>query len=267
VEVCFSARDQEDSQEFLVTKWAVHPEDLDFGKMCDESSACAQALLKASPTPQGEYAVVLHADVLNEVFHDLAGHLNARNKYYQMPFKAEGSELIPGFEGESFGLKWNPGRDWSMASRTEDGWGRSLPALILSDGNKVMATACSSQMAQYLGFSPSTTSGCLDIETQGRAIKDLHPESPKLEILQFSGLFTSSVDLTFSSEIRLARLWQADGSFVYLKGGSLSGSINDHFKFIEFDAEKIRHDKYEKGGSLSYHGPAKALVQKVSVTA
>lgn len=266
-EVCFSSQGGEESQEFLVTQWAVHPDQLDFKKMCKESSEFSTALLSAKPTPQGEYAVMLSADVLNEVFHDLKSHLDARSKYYQKPFIPQGEVLIPGFEGREFGIKINPGRDWALTSRTDDGWGRSQPLLILANKNEVMSSICSYQMSQYLEMSPSTVGGCLEIDAIGESEKDLRSDQPVLEILQFSGLFTSAVDLTFSSEIRLARLWKADGSFVYLKGGSLSGSVKDQFKYIRFSKDLVTHNKYESRGTISYHGPAKALIQQVPVTA
>ncbi len=266
-EVCFSAQKGDDSQEFLVTEWAVHPSQLNFRQMCEESAIYAEALLNAESTPQNTYSVLLHSDVLNEVLHDLSSHLDARSKYYQMPFKPAGESLIPDFAGASFSLKWNPGRDWTMASRRDDGWGRSMPTLILASNNQVLANACSTQMSQYLGIPASTSAGCLDVEVPGKPVEALIHQQPTLEILQFSGLFTSSVDLTFSSEIRLAKLWSPDGSFVYLKGGSLSGSVNDHFKTVEFSEEQAVHNKYQKGGSLSYAGPAAALVHQVPVTA
>lgn len=266
-EVCFSARDGEESQEFLVTEWAMHPDQLNFKKMCEDSSVYAQALLKAEFTPQGEYSVLLGADVLNEVLHDLSGHLDARSRYFQMPFKSPGEELISGFEGEAFQVQWNPLRDWSMSASAQEGWGLPLSVCVLAENNKVRSTSCSQQMSQYLDLPVSTTQGCLEVKASGRDFKTLTTKQPTLEILQFSGLFTSAVDLTFSSEIRLARLWDSSGGYKYLKGGSLSGSVNDHFRFVEFSNEPEIHNKYESGRALGYYGPSKALIHHVPVTA
>lgn len=266
-EVCFSERKGEESQEYLVTEWCVHPDQLDTRKMCDESAEFAGALLGARNTPQSEYSVLLSADVLNEVFHDLKSHLDARSKYYQRPFIPQGEKLIPGYEGADFGLEINPGRDWAMASRTDDGWGRSQPLLMLATNNEVMSSICSYQMSQYLDMAPSTVGGCLEVDVKGESVEDLLADQDVLEILQFSGLFTSSIDLTFSSEIRLARLWKKDGSVQFLKGGSLSGSVKDHFKTLRFSNEKVCHNKFEDHGTISYFGPEKALISGVPVTA
>ena len=271
-EVCFSETEKKTglSEEFLVTRWVAHPEQLDFNDMCSESADSAAASLKTEKPEMGEYHVILRADVLNTLFHDVFSQLNAWQKYYQLPFMEKGSELIPGFKGTPFTLKLDPLRDFCFASGTYSGEGCLQKEMALVERNIIQANPTSSQMSQYLDQPTTTVTGSLVLEPECvHKASELRRLRPKvLEILQFSGLFSNEMDLTYSSEIRLARLYDNErGREVFIKGGNLSGHFPTNFANVVWGGAQVEDngESYSSGGT-SYVGPEYALVDSVSVS-
>ena len=89
-----------------------------------------------------------------------------------------------------------------------------------------------------------------------------------LEILQFSALFADPNSGTFSSEVRLARLYDnVSGAVTYLKGGSLSGSFTENFKAARFSSERVKQSHFSSGSPVGqgYYGPEYVLLSDVSV--
>ena len=106
--------------------------------------------------------------------------------------------------------------------------------LKIVDKNKVINTLTDKQFADYLNKNATTSRGNIVVESGQLTYTRLTQQAPRvLEVLQFSGLFVDPYSGTFSSEIRLARVYDnAKGTVTYLKGGSLSGSIRENFKGI-----------------------------------
>jgi hypothetical protein len=89
-----------------------------------------------------------------------------------------------------------------------------------------------------------------------------------IEILQFSGLFADPNSGTFSSEIRLAKLYDNEkNQITYLKGGSLSGSINENFKKVKFSKNRVKKAHFSSNSPVGqgYYGPEFALMNDVSI--
>lgn len=271
-EVCFSHQDpaSRDSEEFLVTRWFAHPEQANLRQMCAESRDYAAASLHTQKPVTGSYSVILHADVLGELWNTFLGQLDAQDLYYKQPFRGPGMDLIPGFSGDPFELFVDPNIDYCFASRATDAFGVPQKRLRLAAGNKVEASLTSQRFAQYLKLRPTTEAGCVVIEPKvHRALDELRGTPGKvLEVLQFSGLFASKNSLTYSSEIRLARLFDNEkGTVSFVKGGNLSGNILENFGGVRWSSERtlFNHQDYA-GAGLGYSGPAAALVTNVAVS-
>lgn len=271
-EVCFSQTDAESglSEEFLLTKSAAHPEQLNFKKLCENSAEYAKASLKTEQPPSGSLSVVVPADVLAPLFHDLLSHVEAGSKYYGFPFLEKGQEVIPEFTGTPFQLSLDPSLDFAFASRKRDGYGLPLKKLTLISENKVLDSLVGYQMGQYTKMAPTVSTGNIVVEADGVSFEELtQSEDQVLEILQFSGLFSNSMNLTFSSEIRLAKLYDnKTGEFRYIKGGNLSGNLKENLKGVRFSKDTTLEnvpDGYA-GGNYAYSGPQFALLTNVSVS-
>lgn len=271
-EVCFSSenKNKDLSEEFLITQWYGHPEQVDLKKMCEDSREFAEASLDTKKPESGSYAVILHADVLSDLWNTCLSQLDSQGQYFKHPFLEPGTEFIKGFEGDAFDLSVDPKVHFCFASQDYNSYGVPQKKLRLAGGNKVLASLTSPRFAQYLKKPMTTDWGCVVVEpASSKPLAELKKSQPKvLEILQFSGLFTDHATLTYSSEIRLARLYDNEkGTVTYIKGGNLSGNLMENFRGVRWSQERslFNHSDYS-GRGLGYSGPSYALVTGVSVS-
>lgn len=259
-EVCFSSSSAKDSQEFMETRWAVRPEDIDFKALCESSIKGSQGLLQAEAMPSGTYRAKLRDEDLGLILSNIKMRFSGASRYKGIPFFEKGGDLIQSFEGQPFEIRLNPSRDFGINSLGFDSWGHKEDALLLVADNSVKNNSYSQKFAQYLGQSPNTSDGVLEIIPQGGAQE---PPDEYLEILQFSGLFVDEISMTFSSEIRLARLVKKDGTQSYLKGGNFSGSFKENFSKVIW-ADQMSLVGVE--GDDSIYLPEYAFLNDVSVS-
>ena len=270
-EVCFSEEDKKSGQsdEFLVTNWGCKQGQIDFDSMSKESAENAHNSLNTSQIPSGIYSVLLPASDLNAIFGDVLSQLNARNNYFKLPFIEKGSELIPGFSGMPFRIYLDPEMTHTFGCCSYDAYGTPQKKMILIEGNKVQENPVDRKFASYLGIQENTSQGTILVEPQqSEDIFRLRKlESGVLEILQFSGLFTNAMDLTFSSEIRLARYYDNDkGEVRYVKGGSVSGNFRENFQNVKWSSRMVLESANDFHAAHSYFGPSHALIGNVAIT-
>jgi hypothetical protein len=114
----------------------------------------------------------------------------------------------------------------------------------------------------------TSSAGAVVVEALKSSTEDeLRKSEPRvLEVLQFSALFSNASDLTFSSEIRLARLHE-EGKVTYIKGGSLAGNFRENFQGVRWSNRTVTENLAEMNGPQSYIGPSMALLSNVSISA
>ncbi len=257
------------SDEYLHTQWAVNMADISVSALFDETSERAMRMLQVRPPIAGNYPVIIDAEVLATLFHDQLGQLSAVNAYNKLPFIAPGAELIKAAQGDLITMALDPdlpyGADTALFSRA----GVRQQYLTLVDKNIVQATAADQQHASYLGLPVTSVRGNLVVAPGSLNHAQLSQAAPLvIEILQFSGLFTDANSGTFSSEIRLARVYDnANGSVHYIKGGSLSGAVADNFKGLRLSSDVVKHTHFSSAAprGQGYLGPQYALLSDVSI--
>lgn len=268
VEAAYSYTENGNSDEYLHTSWTISPKDISVSQIFQEASDRAEHSLNVKKPTSGKYHVILDADVLATLMNGYASHLYAHSEYLSLPFKRPGEEFVAGASGDLLTLRLDPSLEYGAVTVALGDQGVVQKPLVLVDRNKVVATATDKQHGDYLGRKASTYRGNVVVDAGKLSHSQLTQAAPQvLEILQFSGLFFSPNTGTYSSEIRLARLFDNQtGKISYIKGGSLSGSIADNFKFARLSAETTKKAHFDYGGQASgYMGPAYALVSEVSV--
>lgn len=260
---------QIESDEYLNTRWGVSLDEFSIEKLFDETSDRAEHSLDNQKPLSGRYAVIVDADVLALLFNDYLTQLSASNSYNGLPFIKPGDEFIPACNGDPLTLSLDPYLDFGADTGAISSQGVAQRTLKLVDRNQVIATASDKQYADYLAMPATTSRGNVVIDAGTLTHAELTRQAPMvIEILQFSALFADPNSGTFSSEIRLAKLYDnARGTVTYLKGGSLSGSIRENFKGARFTKNRVRHSHFESGNSRGrgYFGPEFALLNDVSV--
>jgi predicted Zn-dependent protease len=257
------------SDEYLNARWAVSLESLDLERLFDETAERAEQSLDVSKPATGKYAVLIDSEVLATLLNGHVTQLSAANAYNGLPFLKPGDNLIPGGTADTLTIALDPTLEYGADTAAVSDQGMRQEKLVLVQGNRVLATASDKQYADYLSQAPTTVRGDLVVEPGSMSHDELTKAAPQvLEILQFSGLFADSNSGTFSSEIRLARLFdRATGSVRYLKGGSLSGSITENFRGARFSRERAKRAYFSSNSmrGQGYFGPEYALLSDVSV--
>lgn len=267
VEAAYSFSKNGKSDEYLHTAWTISPKDISVKQLFNEASHRALASLETEKPETKKYSVLLDADVLSALFENIITHLYANHEYLQLPFKKIGEELIPGATGDLLTVTLDPKLEYGACTTALGDQGLLQNQLKLVDQNRVISTATDKQYGDYLNKKATTYRGNIVVDGGTLSYSELLKQSPQvLEILQFSGLFVNANTSTFSSEIRLAKLHDnKNGTVKMIKGGSLSGSIPENFKFLKLSREKTKKARFDYGTASGYFGPEFALISDVSV--
>jgi predicted Zn-dependent protease len=257
------------SDEYLNTQWAVNLDDLPVAKLFSETSERAEHSLDTEKPETGKYPVIVDAEVLATLFNDQITQLSAANAYNGLPFITQGAELIPNAQGDLLSITLDPELEYGANSGALSEQGLLQTAFKLVEKNQVTGTSTDKQYADYLGIPANTSKGNVVVDAGAFSHQELTKQAPQvIEILQFSGLFADPNSGTFSSEIRLAKLYDnRSGRVTYLKGGSLSGSIKENFKGIRLSKNRVKRAHFSSGAmsGSGYYGPEFALLSDVSI--
>jgi PmbA protein len=256
-----------ESDEYLNTQWSISLGDLSIEELFDETAERAEHSLDVQKPMTGKYSVIVDSEVLAMLFNGHVSQLSAFNAYSRLPSIKAGTEFIPGATGDLVTVTLDPTLDFGADTAALSDQGLAQKPLKLVEKNKVLATAADQQYAQYLGIAPTTVRGNVVVSPGTLSREELTQQAPLvLEVLQFSALFPDPNSGTFSSEIRLAKLYDnTQGTVTYLKGGSLSGSINENLKNARFSKSLVKKAHFEQGVGKGYYGPDYALLNDVSV--
>jgi predicted Zn-dependent protease len=258
-----------ESDEYLNTRWGVSLADCPVEELFNETSERAERSLDVSKPRSGRYPVIVDSEVLLTLFNGHISQLSASNIYNGLPFVKSGDELIPGATGDLITLTLDPTIEFGGDTVAVSEQGVPQRPLKLVERNRVIASMADKQYADYMGLPVSTARGNVVVAAGSMSYAELTASAPKvIEILQFSGLCADSNSGTFSSEIRLARLFDnIAGTVHYLKGGSLSGSVLQNFKGARLSKNRVNRTHFSSGSmqGLGYFGPDFALLSDVSI--
>ena len=267
IEAAYSHTSNGKSDEYLHTAWSISPKDISVNKLFTESSERAQISLDTQKPETKKYSVIIDADVLSAIFENIVTHLYSSHEYLQLPFKKIGEDFIPSADGDLISITLDPSLDYGASTTSVSDQGLVQKALKLVDQNKVISSATDKQYGDYLNKPSTTYRGNIVVEAGSLTYQQLLKQDEEvLEILQFSGLFVNPHTSTFSSEIRLAKLHnRSSGTYKIIKGGSLSGSVSENFKFAKLSKETTKKTRFDYGTASGYFGPEFALITQVSV--
>jgi predicted Zn-dependent protease len=260
---------ESESDEYLNTRWAVNLNDLPLAEVFDETSDRAQHSLGLEKPLTGKYPVIIDAEVLATLFSTYVSQLSASNAYNELPFIKIGDEFIPEATGDLLTVTLDPSLAHGADTTALSEQGVLQKPLKLVENNRVLASLMDKQYADYMKQAPTSSRGNIVVAPGKLNYSELTKSAPQvLEILQFSGLFADPFSGTFSSEIRLARLYDnVKGTVSYLKGGSLSGSIRDNFKNAKLCSKQVKRAHFESNSmnGQGYYGPEYAVLSDVSI--
>lgn len=258
-----------ESDEYLSARWAVNLDDLPIEGIFDETSERARASLDVAKPTTGRYPVIVDSEVLAVLFQNQISCLSSANSYHGLPFVKPGDSLIRDAKGDLITITLDPSLEYGGDTTAMSETGLLQAPFKLVDKNKVIATSTDKRYADYLKTNATTIRGNVVVDPGNSTHEQLTRHAPRVvEILQFSGLFADPNTGTFSSEIRLAKLYNNEtGEVTFLKGGSLSGSFTENLRDARFSSTRVKRANFSANNSQGdgYFGPAYALLSDVSI--
>lgn len=268
-EAAYSFEKDGRSDEYLSTRWAVTLDELPIERIFEETSDRAEHSLAVTKPRTGKYPVIVDSEVLATLFMNHLARLSSANAYHDLPFVKPGEELVPGATGDLLTLALDPSLEFGAdtVAVSEQGVRQSPSRLV--EKNRVVATATDQRYSHYLFLPATPTRGNVVVDPGTATHQEMTRHAPQvIEILQFSGLFADPNSGTFSSEIRLAKLYDNErGEVRYLKGGSLSGSFTENFRGARLSRERTKRSVFSANNPRGegYFGPEHALLSDVSI--
>lgn len=261
------------SDEYLSRRWSVGLQDISIESLFDEAAERASFTLDVIQPKSGKYAVLVDSEVLNALMNDYLLRLNSASRYQGLPFIEAGQPLVPNAKGDLISLTLDPSIELGAESCALSQQGVPQTPLDLVKDNEVVNHITDQQYAHYFEKEATTSRGNVRIPAGKHSYSELIQAAPVvIEIYQFSALFCDAASGTFSSEIRLGKLFDNEtGTSALVKGGSLSGSLFENFTNVRFSDRQVKQadfsnmSPYTQGEGLGYYGPEFALLNEVSI--
>ncbi len=243
------------SDEVLRHTLATSFDELDVRGFMQDAAEDARNITAVRRPEAGQYDVIVRADVISQLFHALASKTEGYNEYAGMPHLKPGDMLVETPLGDKVTLAVDPTLPMGAESTAYDSTGLPCGRIELIAGNEVKVQLLGKKYADYLGRESNGGEGNIVLEAGTMSHAEMQRHAGKvMEIIEFSALFCDRMAGTFSSEIRLGKVYDGDRVY-YVKGGSLAGNMDQALAHVHFSRETTKHTG-EDGG---YVGPAYML--------
>ncbi len=221
----------------------------------DEVLSIRESIL---PTTSNNATILIDAEAIAQLLSPLMGQLDADNEYSKRPFIAADSMIYQhekSSDSDKLTVTLDPNLPLMGLSTpfTAEGMKPQKARIIVDD--KVMCQRVDHKMAQYLNKTANYIQGNRVVAEGSLTKAELLTLKPEcIEILAFSSLLVNYNTLTWSSEIKLGRLYKDGKAVAMLKGGVVSGNIRENLADFRFS------DAVEKRASQGYLGPRYMLI-------
>ncbi len=213
------------------------------------------------PTTSESAVVLVNEDAISSFMAALRSQLNCANEYYKFPCLQEGDRLES--EGDALHLRLDPFLPAMVDSSPYTGDGLIAQAADVIVEGQIQTQIVGNRFGQYLGKQANGILGNMVLSSGEYSVDDLRYKVPNvIEVIKFSSLLVDDNKLTWSSEIKLAKQYNEDGSVTLFKGGVVSGQVRENLKHCYFSKELGTVNFpgtgfYEGKG---YYGPSKMLI-------
>jgi predicted Zn-dependent protease len=215
---------------------------LDLENLLDRYIGYARDNGSAALPVSGKYPVIFTEEALSSFFNYYQSQASGRMLYNRMnKFKA-GDLVVKDAKGDKLTLSYKP--DLPGGTRTDkyDGYGTLLVEFTFIEDNVLKKIAADKKYADYLQC-PVTGSQSNLVVKPGRLGYDELLEDGCLILSRFSTFIPSGVTGAFSGEIRNGLLFK-NGKFTPVKGGSVTGMMDEACKAVWLSKEEIQKGNY-----------------------
>jgi predicted Zn-dependent protease len=256
------------TQEVLKYKKAISLEDARLSQFIDKAVEETLSIADAEmPKTSDNGIVLIDGEAISSLLTHVVNQLNAQREYEKSPYMSTGDSLLKGEkkpDSDKLSIFLDPTVPVMALTTpfTNEGMKPTKAEVVKKD--MVTAQIIHHRMGQYLDKAPNYIEGNMLVELGRQSSTELiHSVDECIEIIAFSSLLIAPNTLTWSSEIKLGKLYK-NGAFVcMIKGGVVSGNIRENLTNFSFSNEEVKIN--ETGGGYGhakgYVGPQHMLIK------
>ncbi|MBI5694719.1 MAG: hypothetical protein HZC51_03110 [Nitrospirae bacterium] len=216
--------------------------DLKVRETLRQYAAYAKESLAAKLPENGRFDVVFAEEALDTLFNTFVSHAGGASAYQGWSRFTAGSPVVADPEGELLTMYSNPQVPGGIRSGPFDENGLAYKRVEVIKDNIFRKRALSKRYSDYLGQDATGAFANVEVETGAKTTKELLTEGCYY-LLRFSTFEPNQVTGNFSGEIRTGYK-VVGGRLVPVKGGSVSGVIQDAFRRAWFSSENTTRSGY-----------------------
>ncbi|MEW5851638.1 MAG: metallopeptidase TldD-related protein [Myxococcota bacterium] len=214
--------------------------------------------LDAQLPRSGTFDVVFGEEALDTLWSYFSGQADAAARYEGWSRLKLGSPVINNPRGDRITLISDPTLEGGMASEPFDGMGQRCLRTTIIEDNIFKQYIATRKYADLTGVPATGPMGNTVVLPGKTPEKDLFKgKNPVYELLRFSTFMPSPTSGSFSGEIRTGYLHKG-GKRIPIKGGSVSGNVQQAFQNATFSSEITRRE--------AYHGPRAVLLTGLTLS-
>ncbi len=193
--------------------------------------------------PSGVYPVVFSEESLDTLFNFFILQASGPARFQGWSRLELDQPVLPEIKGEALSLASNPSIAGLLKTRSFDDQGLPLIPVDVIRENIFRRRMNSKRYADYLQEPATGGMANLQVAPGPRSFQELLEGGPVFHLLRFSTFEPNPITGAFSGEIRTGYLLK-DGSATPIKGGSVSGVMDQAFKEAYFSREITRRAAY-----------------------
>lgn len=217
--------------------------DLQVGDMIGRYGRYALENAQAEMPRSGQYPVVFGEEALDTIFDHLCAQSGGQAAFQGWSRFKVGEPVINNPRRDFLTLSSDPWLPGGLNSRPFDSRGLALQPVTFIKDNLFQKSLADQRYADYLNI--PATGGLTNLRVApGRAtLAEMLYSGKVLHLLRFSTLEPNPVTGAISGEIRTGYLLE-NGNAIPIKGGSVSGNLDDAFRYLTLSRETEQRETY-----------------------
>jgi predicted Zn-dependent protease len=226
--------------------------DLHAGETLRKYAQYARDSLTAVLPENGKADVVFAEEALDTLFNTFVSHAGGSSAYQGWSRFEKDKPVIDAPEGELLTMFSNPQLPGMMKSGPFDDNGLARKRVEVIRENIFKKRTLDKRYSDYLGGEATGAFANVEVETGAKKLEELLADGTYL-LLRFSTFEPNQITGNFSGEIRTGYRIEG-GKRIPIKGGSVSGVIQDAFRRAWFSSEKVSRSAYRGPAGIKLAG-------------
>lgn len=215
---------------------------LNIPNLIEEYAEHARNSLEAKLPESGKFDVIFTGEALSEFFNYYIVQCSGSSAYYKTSKFVIENDVVSDVKGEKITIFSDPSVKGGLLTGKYDSYGTLLKKYPIIENGKFVNIAANKQYATYLNIPAIGSVSNINVSAGKQSIKDLLNEKTYV-LSRFSTFEPNGTTGAFSGEIR-SGYFIKNGKKIQVKGGSVTGLMDNAMKEVYFSKEIIQEGKY-----------------------